>query len=113
MFSYEAMKTFHIIAALVFTSYAVTNLLLPAKSKIISLIFLIASMFTVLAGAGLIGVMGEGVPMWAMAKLLVWIVFMAVAGVAASRFPGMGLISSAILLALAGSAVYLAVYKPF
>jgi hypothetical protein len=113
MFSYEAMKTFHIIAAFVLVSFGVANLLLPAKSKVISLLFLIGSMTAAIAGTGLIGVMGQGVPMWVLAKYGVWIAFMAVAGIAAKRFPGMGLLSSGILIALAAVAVFLAVFKPF
>jgi len=112
MFSYEALKVFHVLAAFVFVAVGVASFLSAGKSRFWAMVFYSASMAVVFGGFALIGALRDGLTGWMMAKFAVWIVMMAVHGIFLRRFPYLLTMATGIFFFLTGVAIFLAVYKP-
>jgi len=111
MLSYEFLKLFHIIAAFMFISFGVTALL-SQSSKLVSALFGVCSLLTLIAGGGLIGALKQGMPSWVIAKLVIWVIIMAMVGVVNKRLPNYRTHAVGGLFILVGLATFYAVYKP-
>jgi len=111
MLSYEFLKLFHILAAFMFVSFGVASLL-TQSSKLVRALFGVCSLLTLIAGGGLIGALKQGMPTWVIAKLVIWIVIMAMVGVVNKRLPNYRAHAVGGLFLLVGLATFYAIYKP-
>jgi predicted ferric reductase len=115
MISYETYKVIHILAALT-VFLALGGALIPATGKAAKWIAPVhgtALLFSLVAGFGLLARLGlvNGMPMWAIAKLVIWAALGAWLMVAKRKLlPPAASIS--LLLALGALAAYFAVVKP-
>ena len=113
MFSYEALKFFHLFSAFLFTAMACVYLLLPARNRLIMIIMYVAGMAILVGGMGLVGVLSEGFPIWMMVKLALWVLMFAFVGIVMKRFTALKKPATIVLLALVAATIYVAVVKPW
>ncbi len=114
MLSYQTYKVIHLASIFVFLTSASVLLLAKPAGKAWKIITGVSSMLILVAGFGLLARLGltSGMPAWAVAKLVIWLVVTGLGHMVAKRFPGAALKAYWCTVLLAILAAALAVYKP-
>ena len=114
MISYETYKLIHIASIFIFLTSASVLLLANPPGKLWKIITGISSFMILVAGFGLLARLGmtSGIPNWAIAKIVIWLVVTGLGHMVAKRFPQQASKAYVATLTLAILAAWLAVFKP-
>lgn len=112
MLSYPVYKVLHLVAIFLFLSGAAV-LLNGQRTRYWMVLTGGASFFVLFGGMGLMARLGGGFQPWIIAKIVIWLVVTGLGHMVAKRFPSQGRKAYWATIALAGTAAWLAVYKPF
>jgi hypothetical protein len=114
MLSYATYKVIHLASIFIFLTSASVLLLAKPPGKAWKIITGVSSLFILVAGFGLLARLGmtSGMPPWALAKIVIWVVVTGLGHMVAKRFPSFAMQAYVITLTLATLAAWLAVNKP-
>jgi hypothetical protein len=112
MISYQVYKVLHLIAIFLFLTGA-SVLLSGQRTRFWMILTGVASFFILFGGMGLMARLGGGFQPWILVKIAIWLVVTALGHLVAKRFPVHGRKAYWLTMILAGTAAWLAVYKPF
>lgn len=114
MLSYQTYKVIHLASIFIFLTSASVLLMAKPQGKLWKIITGVSSLMILVAGFGLLARLGltSGMPNWAIAKIVIWLVVTGLGHMVAKRFPGAALQAYWITVTLAVLAAYLAIYKP-
>jgi len=114
MINYETYKVIHLASIFIFLTSASVLLIANPPGKLWKMITGISSLLILVAGFGLLARLGMtgGIPNWAIAKIVIWLVVTGLGHMVAKRFPSQAMRAYVATLTLSILAAWLAVYKP-
>ncbi len=114
MINYETYKVLHLASIFIFLTSASVLLLARPAGKTWKILTGVSSLFILIAGFGLLARLGmtSGIPNWAIAKIVIWLVVTGLGHLVAKRFPEQALKAYWVTLVLATLAAWLAISKP-
>ncbi len=116
MISYEIYKTLHLFSVIFFIATLALQIYLNQKHKKIAIYSGILSFLVLLGGFGLLARIGishrEGWPLWAVLKLVIWLILAIGFPITLKRKPSLVSKLWVPLSLLVLAAVYSAVFKP-
>ena len=94
MISYEVYKVIHLFSLVLFFTSGAIQLVGKSQEKIFKILTGVATLFILVSGMGLLARIGvshdAGWPLWAVVKVIIWLVLGALVPIAAKRFPDSG-----------------------
>jgi len=114
MLNYETYKVIHLASIFIFLSSASVLLLARPAGKFWKILSGASSLFILVAGFGLLARLGmtSGIPNWAIAKIVIWLVITGLGHMVAKRFPEQAMKAYWATIVLATLAAWLATFKP-
>lgn len=112
MLIYVFLKATHLIAIFLFLTATSVTFFSEKDSVSFKIVAGVSGMVVLISGLGLVLIVGREVPFWVLAKFIIWLVLTGGGALVAKRFLKLRVPAYIILIILASSAAFLAIYKP-
>ncbi len=109
---YLFLKVTHLIAIFLFLTATSVTFFSEKDSVSFKIVAGVSGMIVLVTGLGLVLIVGSEVPFWVLVKFVIWLVLTGGGALVAKRFLKLRVPAYLILILLASTAAFLAIYKP-